>query len=338
MRYPHLDYLRTLAILSIVFFHTTGMMYANHFPESKDIYHAIYYSFNQCYLVNFAMLVFTALSGYLFAVIKDKGGYTDAKKFIIKKAKRLLLPFAVFTPLIIFTSTLNSLSFTEQIRTCSFSYIQGSYSHLWYLTGLFWCFLLAFLIYPWLKKSVIWQVVTFALSFAAAILLSNVDINFLGLLHGARWFYFFFLGMLVAMYHNKLSGKTAINILLLILTVVLCLIYPLPAYSERTFLFMVIITISIFPIFYLFEKLFTGITTPQPIAVISKYSYGIYIFHNWFAPYLISQSAQRIFHLAPLAKEHTFLFPMVFFIVTLLLSLTTTYLFQKTKVGRYLLG
>ncbi len=299
MRYTHLDILRTLAILSIVFFHTTGMMYANHFPESKDIYHAIYYSFNQCYLVNFAMVIFTALSGYLFAVIKEKGGYNDAKKFIIKKAKRLLLPFAVFTPLIIFTSTISSQSFAKQVLDCLIAFVRGSYGHLWYLPGLFWCFVLAFLIYPWLKKSIIWQAVTFVLSLAAAILLDHIDyqflgkeFNLLGLLHGARWFYFFFLGMLVAMYHNQLSGKIYLNALLLILTVALCLIYPFPPYAERDILLMVILTISILPIFYLSERIFSGKTTPQPIAVISKYSYGIYIFHCWVAPYLISQSAK----------------------------------------------
>lgn len=336
MRYVHLDILRAFAILSIVFFHTTGMLYANHFPDSKETYSSLYFVFNQCYLVNFAMVVFTALSGYLFAISYDvEGKYRIKTNFLCKKLQRLILPYIIFTPIILYTSRFQTTSFQEIGLLVINFIIKGGYAHLWYLPCLFWCFVIIIFIYPYLKNRILLITTTFT-SFMLAILLSKSDVNVWGLMHTASWFYFFLLGVVIAKLRNVLQKKYSINIGLLLTAIVLMLIHKFPPYAERDLYEMITLTIAMFPIFFLSESLF--VKPYKYIKGISKYSFGIYIFHCWIAPYLISSTAQREFHLAPLANQYIILFPISFFVVTFLLSFVATYFFQKTKLGKYILG
>lgn len=337
MRYVHLDILRAFAILSIVFFHTTGMLYANHFPDSKETYSSLYFVFNQCYLVNFAMVVFTALSGYLFMLLYNMGKYHSKKTFILKKIKRLLLPFVVFTILIAFTQDFTNKTIAECTMLCLKSFLRGSFGHLWYLPGLFWCFVLAIFLAHSFKGNKMVQLSIFVISIATALLFNDIEQNLLGLLHGIRWFFFFYMGMLLAEYHNLLQKKLSLHILLLILTIALCIIHPFPPYADRDIILMLTLSISLFPLFFLTENFF-GDTLLSGVKAISKYSYGIYIFHCWIAPFLVSTTAQRLFHLAPICQQHTFAFPMMLFCATFILSFMATYFLQKSKIGKYLLG
>ncbi len=69
-----------------------------------------------------------------------------------------------------------------------------------------------------------------------------------------------------------------------------------------------------------------------------KYSFGIYIFHNWIAFYLVSRTAQRVLPLSDWAIHHTYLFPFSLFIITLFLSWGISWLLLKNKIGRTLIG
>ena len=64
--------IRSFAIIMVVAFHAYGMMYADHFPELKDIYNQIYFIWNQCIFINVAMPMFVFVSGYLFAFLWRK--------------------------------------------------------------------------------------------------------------------------------------------------------------------------------------------------------------------------------------------------------------------------
>lgn len=71
---------------------------------------------------------------------------------------------------------------------------------------------------------------------------------------------------------------------------------------------------------------------------LNKYSYGIYVFHFLIQIYLVSNTAKRLFNLPALADEYLILFPLLFFIISFFVSMVLTYLFLKTKVGRFLIG
>lgn len=61
--------IRAFSITLVVAFHAYGMMYANHFPKLKEIYHSTYFTINQFYFINIAMPMFVFVSGYLLSLI-----------------------------------------------------------------------------------------------------------------------------------------------------------------------------------------------------------------------------------------------------------------------------
>ena len=71
---------------------------------------------------------------------------------------------------------------------------------------------------------------------------------------------------------------------------------------------------------------------------MGKYTFGIYIFHNWVGPYMISRTVRKCFPLEILAKNHIILFPFVLTIVILLISFLLSWMFRKTRLGRLLIG
>ena len=124
--------MRLISIVIVVFFHAYGMTYANHLPKDiAIIYKNQYELFNQSYLINIAMPLFTVISGYLLCGQLFKQRYSSFIDLTWQKAKRLLIPYYFFT--VIFMITTNNISLTP--------FYTGGYWHLWYLTMLFWCFI-----------------------------------------------------------------------------------------------------------------------------------------------------------------------------------------------------
>ena len=123
--------LRVISIVAVVAFHVYGMMYADHFPKSKDLYHQIYWTWNQCGLINIAMPMFVFVSGYLFAFLMRKGKYPTFGALLKNKIKRLLLPYFVFGLIMMAT--------TGNFRPLDL--FSGCYWHLWFLPMIFWCFI-----------------------------------------------------------------------------------------------------------------------------------------------------------------------------------------------------
>ena len=76
----------------------------------------------------------------------------------------------------------------------------------------------------------------------------------------------------------------------------------------------------------------------QPLVWLSKYSFGIYIFHNWVGPYMISSTAKRIFPLEELAANHIILFPFLLTLSVICISWCLSWALMQTKVGRMLIG
>ncbi len=137
--------IRSLAIIMVVAFHAYYMMFVPaHFPKTMGMYHDMYYTIN-CIILQFRMPLFILISGYLFSHLEnDRGKYATFKDLLKNKFKHLVIPFFVFATM--FMLTTNDFSWEP--------YYSWGYSHLWFITMLFWCFiftrLLSFL--PFSKK------------------------------------------------------------------------------------------------------------------------------------------------------------------------------------------
>lgn len=70
---------------------------------------------------------------------------------------------------------------------------------------------------------------------------------------------------------------------------------------------------------------------------LAKTSFGVYIFHMWIMWSVFKNNYLSSF-LVPFAKEHYFLFPILYFMFSFILATIITVYLQKTKIGKFLLG
>lgn len=69
---------------------------------------------------------------------------------------------------------------------------------------------------------------------------------------------------------------------------------------------------------------------------IGKYSFGIYVFHQWII-WNITRVPSILSQIQPLMIKYDIFFPLVLFIFIFILSFLLTKISVKTKIGKYLL-
>ena len=327
----YISVLRTVAMIVVVFFHTYGYMYANHFPQSVEKYRKLYFVPNQCVFINIAMPLFIAISGYLFAYLYEQGKYQDFWPFLKKKTLRLLLPFFVFGTLMMLTT---GVPFRPWML------YTGSFSHLWYLPALFWCFPIGWELLRYLKDRPLY------LSAILGVLLLSNDVaqyfpRILGIHNILRWYEWFLLGQILGLYRNQIYSfidKWHLAIPLLLPFSILSWIFPVE-YGESCLYSRLMVGAFLIGLFAVFAGIQTTSNKLYLGAVwFSKYTFGIYIFHNWVGPYMVSTTAKRIFPLAQLANNHVILFPFLLSLAILGVSFALSYALLKTKIGKILIG
>lgn len=321
--------LRSASIIIVVAFHIYGMMYdGSHFSEAtRSAYRLEYWLFNQCIFINIAMPMFTFISGYLFYYLLEKNKYTSWKQLLTKKTSRILIPYFVFG--LIMMATTNNF---HPIKL-----LTGGYWHLWFLPMLFWCFIVSYTLRN-IKHYLMWFIIAgcFALS-----LCDKFIPSFMGLHNISKWYCWFILGG--GVWNNRLiicDLLSLFNVWIVTLCIALGLfaLYPIE-YGEYNIMFLmgqILMIVTLWYITYTVTQKWNF--NLRLICLIDKYSYGIYIFHNWIAMYLISSTAKRLFSLETLAEKHIVLFPLVFFILTLSISLFLSWALLKTKIGKFLIG
>lgn len=330
-----LSVIKSVSIMVVVAFHAYGMMYANHFPASKEAYREMYFDLNQYVLIDIAMVAFTFCSGFLFRYLLSIGKYPIWKELLYKKAIRLLLPYFVFC--LIFQITTNSFNLMKIIYG-------GGYQHLWYLPMLFWCFLISYAINKihFSRNILIMLVILFISAFTASTQGKLYDINvpFLLMTGWLSWFVWFYLGE-VCCQHGEAIGRYIDKF---------HLVYPLSAYyifvtyfyptiyADFTWYSVSALGAIIIVIWHLTMKVDWNKSVIGTCLIwLSSTSFGVYIFHYWIQGFLISNTAKRILHLDMLASEHMILFPLCFFIVSYIVSMTVTMIFCQFKLGKKLL-
>lgn len=322
--------LRSLSIIVVVFFHVYGMMFADHFPATKELYHSTYFTFNNCWIINVAMPTFVFISGYLFYYQLEKGKYPTFIFLLKKKFTRILIPYFIFG-LIMMATTGNFHPF---------ELLHGGYWHLWFLPMIFWCFIIGYFlkgIGNWNK----WIIFALIIAIFSISLAGKFLPRIMGLHNVTIWFGWFLLGEVVYLFKEEINAairKMKIYWILLFLYIIINLFKPVP-YGKLTWYLILSQVFIVLALWYYFHNINDRIKKLlQPLISFSRYSYGIYIFHNWLALYLISHTAQRLLPLADWASNHIILFPFCFFLVTMGISFLLSWSLLKTKIGKFLIG
>jgi len=334
--------IRSFAIILVVAFHAYYMMMVEgHFPASKEMYRSLYYNIN-CLILQFRMPLFLFISGYLFSHLEnERGKYKTFKDLIHNKFKRLILPFFVFVT--IFMVSINDFSWKP--------YYSWGYQHLWFIPMLFWCFIFtriqSFLPF---SKTMLWKTIVFISFFILTLnIIPRISIPLLAIPNFLKWYFWFYLGYHIYLTRDRfygfiLSHKVSVSIFLLT-------IFIIGSWAKCTYIindsvrtwYTEIANLAIVILFWFWTNLIiiNNLIGEKKIKFfnwLNKHSYGIYVFHNWLQPFIISSTAIGLFGLDVLAMQHPFLFPLLFFIISFLLSLALTWCLLKTRIGRFLIG
>lgn len=187
--------IRSLAIIMVVAFHAYYMMMVEgHFPKSAQMYHDMYFNIN-CLILQFRMPLFIVISGYLFSHLEnDKGKYKTLKDLFFNKFKRLMIPFYIFAT--IFMVSINDFKVE--------AYYKGGYQHLWFITMLFWCFIVTRLQSFLRFSNTIWfKIVFLVILFWISVFAPPME-PFLGIQFLRKWYFWFYFGYQIYLSRDKL--------------------------------------------------------------------------------------------------------------------------------------
>ena len=262
------------------------------------------------------MPLFTFLSGYLFYYLhKECGKYQDYKGFLKNKARRLFIPYLVLGFVI---------NMTQFQRMHPIDLFWGTPNHMWYCLMLFYCFIIC-----WFVEKKIGSWLNYILAIASFVFVLYHGGQYLGrfpfgLYMPAYFYFFFYLGYWSYRHRDVLFKRTALLPMLLLLYLLSLKLNGGGYFSG--------VSASLFIIALLILANRITIEPPDWIRTISKYSFGIYVFHQWII--------WNVTHWRPmigLMNNHYVLFPIILFVSAFLVSTLLTHFSMKTKAGRFLL-
>lgn len=288
--------------------------------------------------------LFVLVSGYITAFQEANCKVKiHAKKFIWKKFKRLIIPcifFSVLYLLLLQFNEFKSKSFISVIL-----YVINGAGHLWFLSMLFCVSVIGYFIMPYVKRYYIWFIVGFILLFSVY---SLYDLP-LGVAQTPFYLPFYILGFYLFNYRERLIAWVRAQKLFLvkIILILVCLfgLFAVLKSGLLRFLPDCDVTIALWIrwligycgavclfLFGLRVSSYRESFIVKSIDSISKYSFPIYIYHQFILLIVFEYSIFRFY--MDWANLHPYIFPLLTFVLVLLFSLLLSYLTYLTKIGR----
>ena len=315
----HIELLRCISLFGVVLFHTIGFLDDHYMVVGSPIVLAMHkFSVN---FVGISVSMFMFISGFLFKPIEKH----DVGSFVKKKAMRLLLPYFVFSSLIMLSGGVFD---TKEL-------FQGFW-HLWFLLALFWCFMFSLLV-DYSKK---YALVVLLLAFV----MGGIQIKAPSLIRDfIQWYYFFALGAVLKSQPKsfEIIKQYYLWIPLMLLYVVITCTVPYH-YRQPSVIYELAISAMVVVFFLIAEFSSRYISEKsifkKTILSIGRYSMGIYIFHFWVLIYLLSTTSIRVFHIETLMQKIPLLTVSALVFVNFIICYTSTALISRNKIGKFLLG
>lgn len=328
-----LNSMKVITILLVVFAHVTRM----YTPQGafQPLVGSNLLETITLYIYSFHMPTFVAISGAIYFYVKrTKNRYDDPKIFIINKAKRLLIPYFFFAclavlPTLYFTGLLKDGVITAFIKKIL---LGTDPRHLWFLTMLFFVFIIFDFLENWIYKTKI----GFNLIFLTALNILSFHLpSFLNFhIHLVfRYTLYFYVGYAYFQYRNSITNflrKKAMILVLLFSSIILFFISQI--LSERDFPALFCEFINPFcalagsaVLYVLSYKLSqTKITSFYIYNLIKQNSFGLYLFH----PMII----YWIFYLCSDIAINPYVLTVSAFLASTIISLALTEMFRKCKL------
>ena len=332
------NFSKMIMMLIIVFYHSMVFWTGKWFSViGASVYEAKVLSVLSDYLAYIVNGTFILISGYIYYYIKiEKKRYDNYFKFIINKAKRLLIPYLFG---MIFTLPFVEYFYKFNMKEIFVMYVLGKQpSHLWFLLCLFGIFAISFFCVRIWEKSDIIGIISIILMYVAGSAFSRIFGDYFQIPGILQFISLFFIGFKIRQdwWHKLERINIVVFFVIDIILYVLFrttenmenegIIYALSAYAFK-YLHMLVGAISLFQ----FLQFVAGnINWHNKIFnTLIKYSMSIYIFHHPFVWVVLS-----LFN----GKINPYIHMLLCFIISLTVSLVLSLIFFKTKFTRRLLG
>lgn len=330
-------WLRCIACLAVTFGHGIQNGYSQ-FTEAS-FYHTITYILYMAIL--FGVPVFVFISEFLLA---NKYANGVPEGFLKKRLKVLLIPY-VFMNIVYALFTVETWTVTSFIIRVSRNIFLGE-SSIYFVLIIFQFYLLHMLFSKYLNRlsPKVVLPVTFVINFAYLAFFNFVeapDHAFAAYLWNpgywmpfVGWIFYLALGFYCGRnYQAVLNMLRKYSKVVLVMPVISLLImlfmnkYLLIAQSSKRIDMLLFASSMIFLIMYLSS---TVKQPPKIVMVISNYSFSIFLINQFFFLLLLN--------LKPPAFLNVLSYSIMAFIVSIVLSIGTSYLLNKVSIGKYLIG
>lgn len=311
----YVSYIKIWAMIIVIFYHCL-CGYSNIWGEDYSWQTVPTWYHLSHILSYFHMPTFTLMSAYLYGYLSSLGRYKNSYSFICKKTKRLLIPYIVWGLLICI------------VQKCDLIYLLCGISHLWYLFFIF----EAFIIFHFINKIPHWsKYILFITLYSACYLIYHYyPTPFMGIRYFVQYMPYFIIGYYIYfilerdIIKQKVASYAAIACSLLF-----ALEYVL---DNNKFILAGLSLIIIICITILCKQNETRLVCRKRILKLDKYAMGIYIIHH----IIIQETNNSI--IGQQYMEHYILYPIVLFIMSLSISWLITYILQKSKLGKIIIG
>jgi len=239
------------------------------------------------WLSTFHIYAFVLVSGYLYSYIRlEKKGYNDARLFVKKKAKRLLLPYLVIT---IFWLVPFALAYRDYtIKDYVLKYVIGGGEQLWFLYMLFWVFVLFYYLEPILRRYKFLSNILVLAIYAVGWIFNAKGINYFQISSSLQFLLLFWIGYNLRIHKEKFFSNSIISLnswhsilLLALLNIVVFIWYVSPYAFIRPILILFLNVEGSITAFALFLLL------GQKINIRNKFI--LCVIDNNFTMYLLHQ-------------------------------------------------
>lgn len=323
-RLEYIEVIRVISMLMIVALHCicyyTGKWGGQDRPRIEfydglsDILHGI------------ALPMFTCISGFLYAVQRERGKYSDYGRFVIGKVKRLLVPMIVWSAICMLIIPGAQFSFAGLM----------GYHHLWFLGMLFWLFVLSPILFRLAHVSDNGVLLCSCVLIVVSFLFSKNPMAQLPLeiSDAGKYVCAFYAGIASGVHYKKLA-KTE-NKRLWFVGVVLMLAFIAESMLWRRidsyfianichFSRYVISTVLCVVVIAIFMK--AGVRAEKRVAYLSALSMGIYEIHH-----IVIELLLKLDHVDEFMRENVMLAPMMLMAVVMLVSTGLTDVMKRNKI------
>lgn len=329
------NFVKTILMLIIVVYHSLLFWGGEWFTGNPSTVIVEIKYFTQ-WLNSFHIYAFVFVAGFIFYHLKHNlGKYSDSKKFILNKSKRLLVPYAFC--LVIWVIPIQYLFFKFNLETLIKQYLLGtSPNQLWFLLMLFWVYIIFYFLSNFFKeRNILGSIVAIGF-YGVGIVGGKFLPNVFSIWTGFKYVPIFYFGFKLKQFDKCFLYKIPVWIWFVVDVVLFMSKMFLPATNGTLYTlcgmgldFALSIVGSVMAFFAL-QKLALLIREENSVInALFKHSFGVYLFHQQIIYFVIY----------PLNEVIS---PLFIIILSIIISGATsfliTHLLLKTKPTRFLIG